>query len=163
MSYCFSCLAMKRHLVLYDSLYYLLKTFDQPNCMICISCDIMWSDGQLGNLLGGKATPYPFESKRPPIWVRPHFLSVMYSMVVDSMRKAYLPSSFTTRSIPSWFWYGSVHYRIFFSTSYFFLFPTVGVLHQGKCCDELKFAFQPHDALFKSGGLCYFSISSKLC
>ena len=147
---------MRRHLVL--SLYYyksyLLKTFDQPNCMICISCDIMWSDGQLGNLLGGKATPYPFESKRPPIWVRPHFLSVMYSMVVDSMRKAYLPSSFTTRSIPSWFWYGSVHYRIIFSTDFFVSTSRCFVsFSYGKCCDKLQFAFQPHNAMFKSGGL----------
>lgn len=45
--------------------------------------------------------PYPFESKRPPTWVRSQFLSITYSMEVDSIRNAQLPFPFTTRSTPS--------------------------------------------------------------
>lgn len=40
------------------------------------------------HLLGGIAMPYPLESKRPPTWVRSQFLSITYSMEVDSIRNA---------------------------------------------------------------------------
>lgn len=38
--------------------------------------------------LGGMAIPYPFESSIPPIWVSSQFLSITYSIEVDSIRKA---------------------------------------------------------------------------
>lgn len=39
-------------------------------------------------LLRGKAIPYPLLSMRPPTLSRSQFLSILYSIVVDSMRKA---------------------------------------------------------------------------
>ncbi len=49
------------------------------------------------------AIPYPFESSSPPICVRLHSLSMVYSMEADSMRKAYVPSRSSTAFRPSSF------------------------------------------------------------
>ena len=40
------------------------------------------------DLLRGRAIPYPLLSIRPPTLSRSQFLSILYSIVVDSMRKA---------------------------------------------------------------------------
>ncbi len=56
----------------------------------------------LNGEFGGSAIPYPLESSRLPICVRSQLRSTMYSTVVDSIRKAYPPASFFTRSTPSW-------------------------------------------------------------
>src|SRR5687767_2589165 len=52
-------------------------------------------------LPGGTAIPYPLESSKPPTFCKLHCLSTWYSIEVDSMKKAYLPSSLSTLSTPS--------------------------------------------------------------
>lgn len=50
----------------------------------------------------GIAMPYPFESNVLPICIRLQLRSVWYSMLDDSIRNAYRPLPFSTRSTPSW-------------------------------------------------------------
>lgn len=50
----------------------------------------------------GRAIPYPLASSSPPTCVSLQYLSVTYSMLEDSMRKAYCPSPCRARSTPSW-------------------------------------------------------------
>lgn len=54
-----------------------------------------------GNLLGGRAIPYPLLSNREPTCIKLQSLRTLYSIAVDSIKNAYRYFPLSTRSTPS--------------------------------------------------------------